>query len=268
MSALESSPPRSFALSLLRIVAFAAIAALFTASYIFGWKQHVSVETLLTHRSTIDNFVSAHPLTALLAFVSLYAAMTAGAIPAGAVLAIIGGLIFGLSIGTLGATIGSTCGATLLFLLVRGLAMGRLPTGPLTATLATGFRADAFYYILFLRLVPSPSWLTSAASGALGVPVAVFMTATALGRIPGSLVFANFGAGLAQILSSHEAVYKACIAVGGTDCRMHIGPATVLTPTVVASLIGLAVLALVPVLAKRFLRPRIAASRAAEGQGS
>jgi uncharacterized membrane protein YdjX (TVP38/TMEM64 family) len=241
-----------------RIVAFAAIAALFAASYILGWKQHISLETLLTHRSAIDNFVSAHPLTAPLAFVSVYAAVTAGAIPAGAVLAIIGGLIFGLWIGTVGATVGSTCGATLLFLLARNLAIGRLPEGPLTATLASGFRADAFYYILFLRLVPSPSWLTSAASGALGIPAAVFMTATALGRIPGSLVFANFGAGLAEILNSREAVYKACLAVGGADCPIGIGPATVLTPTVLASLIGLAVLALVPVLAKRFLRTRIA----------
>ena len=34
---------------------------------------------------------------------------------------------------------------------------------------AAGFRADAFSYILFLRLVPSPSWLTSMASGSLGV---------------------------------------------------------------------------------------------------
>src|SRR5205085_11687813 len=121
----------------------------------------------------------------------------------------------------------------------------------LIGSLAAGFRADAFNYILFLRLIPSPSWLTSAAAGSLRVRLSVFVGATALGRVPGSFLFALFGSGLGGIIGAREASYRACLTAGGADCRIDIGPAAVLTPAFLAGLLGLALLALVPVLAKR-----------------
>ena len=262
MSTLENPTPVPKAAAprrrLPRLIPLVAIAALIVAAYATGWHRQLSLETLVGNRAAIDAFVTTHHVAAVLVFVALYAAVTAGAIPAGAALAMIGGYLFGTVVGGLGAMIGSTLGATALFLIARG-AIGEQLTGdarPRLAAFAAGFRADAFSYILFLRLMPTPSWLTSAASGSLGVRLPIFVAATALGRVPGSFVFALFGAGLGSLIGTQEAIYRTCVATSGADCRIEVGPANVLTPTFLAGLVGLALLALVPVLAKRLLMRR------------
>jgi uncharacterized membrane protein YdjX (TVP38/TMEM64 family) len=252
----QPAAPRRW--GLVRLVPLALIAALMVAAYATGWHRQLSLEILVSHRAAIGAFVTVHHVAAVLVFVALYAAVTASAIPGGAVLAMIGGYLFGAAVGGLGAMVGSTLGATALFLIGRG-AIGEQLTrgaGPRMAAFAAGFRADAFSYILFLRLIPTPSWLTSTASGSLGVRLPIFIAATALGRVPGSVVFALFGAGLGSVIATQGAIYEACVAAGGDDCRIAVGPANVLTPTFLAALIGLALLALVPVFAKRLLMRR------------
>ena len=226
--------------------------------YVTGWHRALSLETLVGNRAAIDAYIHSHGMVAVLAYVGLYAAVTAGALPAGAVLAVAGGFLFGTLTGGLGAAIGSTLGATILYALARSAFGERIMhgTGSWLAVFAAGFRTDAFYYILFLRLVPSPSWATSMASGSLGVRPGVFVAATALGRLPGSFVFALFGAGFGSVIATQEAAFVACRAAGGEDCRVAFNPADVLTPTLLAGFIGLALLALVPVLARRFLMRR------------
>jgi uncharacterized membrane protein YdjX (TVP38/TMEM64 family) len=189
-----------------------------------------------------------------------------GVLPAGAVLAVVGGFLFGAVVGGFSAMIGSTIGATTLYLVGRGafgesLARG---AGPLLQAFAAGFRADAFSYVLFLRLIPSPSWMTSLGAGTMRVPIKTFVAATALGRTPGSFVFALFGAGLGGVIEAQEAIYRSCLAGGGADCRVDFDPATVVTPTLLAGLIGLGLLALVPVFAKRLLLRRPAVEQRPE----
>ena len=117
---------------------------------------------------------------------------------------------------------GSPAGATILFLIARsaiGEPLARAQN-PLIGSLAAGFRADAFNYILFLRLIPSPSWLTSAAAGSLRVRLSVFVGATALGRVPGSFVFALFGSGLGGLIGALaiQLVFEVCRTDGLAIC--------------------------------------------------
>jgi uncharacterized membrane protein YdjX (TVP38/TMEM64 family) len=228
-------------------------------AYGTGWHRDLSLETLAVNRAAIDGFVREHILLATLAYVGLYAAVTASALPAGAVLAVGGGFLFGTLIGALGATLGSTLGASILFWLARGTigqAMLRR-AGVKLAAFAAGFRADAFCYILFLRLIPSPSWMTSLLSGSLGVRPLTFVAATALGRVPGSFVFALFGAGFGSIIAAQEVSLLACQAAGGEDCRFDFNASDVLTPKLLAGFIAMAFLALLPVLARRLLMRRV-----------
>jgi len=223
-----------------------------------GWHQVLSLETVVGNRAAIDAFMNNHRVAAVLAYVGLYAAATAGALPAGAVLAVAGGFLFGTLTGALGATMGSTLGASVLYVLARSAFGERIMrnAGSWLAVFAAGFRADAFYYILFLRLVPSPSWVTSMGAGLFGVRPAVFVAATALGRMPGSFVFALFGSGFGSVIAAQEATFAGCVAQGLDDCRVTFDPADVLTPTLLVGFIGLALLALVPVAARRLLMRR------------
>ena len=95
--------------------------------------------------------------------------------------------------------------------------------------------------MLVLRLVPLfPFWLVNLAPAFLDVPLRTFVIGTIVGIIPGTVVFAVFGAGLGGILDRNET-----ISLQG-----------VMTPQILASLIGLAVLSMLPVVYKRFKRGR------------
>src|SRR5712691_7409561 len=186
-----------------RLLPLAAIAALLIIVYAMGWHRELSLETLIRHRAAIDGFIAAHKLVAVLAYIGLYIAVAALSIPAGAWLTITGGFLFGTIVGALATIVGATVGATILFLIAQSAAGEYLArrAGARVAKFAAGFRADAFNYLLFLRLVPA----------LLGVRLRTFVAATALGIIPATFIFAFFGAGLDSVIAAHEATYQSCL---------------------------------------------------------
>jgi uncharacterized membrane protein YdjX (TVP38/TMEM64 family) len=124
-----------------------------------------------------------------------------------------------------------------------------------------GFREDAFCYLLFLRLVPVPFWLVNLAPAMLGVRLPTFVAATAIGILPATVAFAMFGAGLGSVVAAQEAQYGACVAAQRTDCAVHFDLSDVLTPTLVAALVALGLLALVPVVARRLFGHKLGVKR-------
>ena len=123
----------------------------------------------------------------------LNVAAVALSIPGAAILTITGGILFGWRVGGLAALLGATTGATIVFLIARGACGESIlrRAGPLAGKLAQGFRAHAFNYLLFLRLVPVfPFWLVNLAPAVVGVRLATFVLATALGIIPATFAFA------------------------------------------------------------------------------
>ena len=102
---------------------------------------------------------------------ALYIAVIGLSLPGGAIMTVTGGFLFGPVVGTIAALVGALAGATVIFLIARS-ACGEWLTrraGPFAAKLAEGFRADAFSYLLFLRLVPFPFWLINLAPALFGV---------------------------------------------------------------------------------------------------
>src|SRR5262245_46002880 len=223
--------------------------------YAMGWHRSLSIETLIENNAAIDAFIAAHRVAAVLSFIVIYAVSVILAVPTGAVVAVIGGFLFGTLTGGAASRVGSTLGATTLFLIARSAFGEKLlrRVGARAESFAAGFRADAFYYVMFLRLVPVPSWFTNLTAALCAVRLPIFMAATALGRTPGSFILALVGAGLDSMIASQETVYRACLGAGGSDCRVDFDLATAVTPTLVAALVGLGLLALVPVLARRLL---------------
>ena len=100
--------------------------------------------------------VAAHLALALLAFVLIYVVVVALSLPGATVLTLAGGWMFGQWLGTAATVVAATGGATLLFLAARTAFADSLRrrAGPWLRRLQEGFQADAFNYLLFLRLVP------------------------------------------------------------------------------------------------------------------
>lgn len=237
-----------------RFVPLVLIIAAGIAVYAMGWHRTFSLENLVRHHAALSDLVDRHLLLALVAYIALYVAGVTLSLPCGAILTTAGGVLFGGLIGGGAAVVGATLGATFLFLIARS-AFGEFLTrraGPRLATLAEGFRQDAFSYLLFLRLVPVfPFFLVNLAPAIVGVKLAPFVAATALGIIPATFAFAFVGAGFDDVVDDQSEAFYACEAAGRADCQIDFNLTAALTPQLVAALVALGLVALIPVAVKR-----------------
>ena len=234
-----------------RILPLAAIIVVVGAAWLAS--GGVSLEALVHHRAAIDDFVATHRLLAVLSYMGLYIVIVALSVPGAVFLTVTGGFLFGLALGAAAAVISATIGATLIFLAARTALGDPLlrRAGPRANQLARGFRDDAFSYLLFLRLVPAfPFFLVNLVPAFAGLRLGPFIAATAIGIIPGAIVFALAGVGLDSMIAAQKNSYDQCIAASGTDCRLAFDPADVLTPQLIAALVALGLLALMPVVVK------------------
>jgi uncharacterized membrane protein YdjX (TVP38/TMEM64 family) len=219
------------------------LAAALTAVWASGVTHDLSLHALRTRREAMEAAVHAHPLLSLGAYIAVYIAVVALSLPAALIMTLTGGLLFGAWIGGLAATVSCTLGSIVIFLVCR-TAVGdslRKRAGSTVARIEEGVRRDAFSYVVFLRLIPvMPFWLANLALGFVDIPLGVFATASFLGILPVSLVYAGLGANLNLLFARHERP------------DIHL----VLRPEVFAPLIGLALLALAPIVARRFRQPR------------
>jgi len=108
--------PRSLIRRLLPLIVVILLAGV---GYLILGQGGISLEALVKHRMEIDDFVNAHRVLAVLAYIALYAAAVALSLPGAVFLTVSGGFLFGLAIGASAAVIGATIGATLIFLVAR-----------------------------------------------------------------------------------------------------------------------------------------------------
>ena len=262
-------PPSAERLTVRRLAPVAAIALVAIVVFAMGWHRQLSVETLVRHRAALADFVDAHYATALAVFMAVYVAAVSLSIPGALFLTIAGGLLFGVIVGGIAVVVAATAGATVLFLIARSAFSAYVVrrAGPRLSKIVNGFCADAFSYLLFLRLVPVfPFFLVNLAPALVGVRVTTFVAATAIGIIPGTFVFASLGAGLDSVIQAQSAMYHACVGSGRPDCRLDFDPAAALTPQLVGALIALGLLALVPGGVRRLTgrRPAVAGEAGCE----
>ncbi len=229
-------------------LAAAAIAA-FAALRFSGLGDYLSLETIKIYRQELTGFVAENALVAGLAYVAVYVVAVAFSVPGAVFLTLTGGFLFGAVTGTLLTVLGATIGATFIFLFARTIfgddALERF--GPQAKTLAENIRKNAASYLLVLRLVPLfPFFLVNLIPAFVGVRTSTYVLTTFFGIMPGTAVFSLSGAGLGSVLDRGEE-----ISVG-----------SILTPEIIAGLVGLALLSLAAIpLKKRFARQEAAAGK-------
>jgi uncharacterized membrane protein YdjX (TVP38/TMEM64 family) len=240
--------------SLRRLCPLVLVVVASGVAFAMGWHRQLSFETLARHHEALRDFIALHEVSAVVVYVALYAALVALSMPVGLYFTVISGILFGAVLGGVAALVGATTGAIGIFLIARSAIGEHLVrrAGPLAEKLAQNFRADAFSYLLFLRLVPIfPFWLVNLVSALAGVRLATFAGATALGIVPATFAFAFVGAGLDSVIDAQQAAYRSCLAAGRADCRLTFHMNAAITPELLAALVALGVVALIPVVVKR-----------------
>jgi uncharacterized membrane protein YdjX (TVP38/TMEM64 family) len=199
-----------------------------------GGHHYLTLATIADNRGWLCYLVARWGFGTALLYIAAYAILVALSVPGAVMLTIAGGFLFGTWLGGLCAVVGATLGATAVFVAARaGLDGLARHAGPVIGRLEAGFRADAFNYLLVLRLVPLfPFWLVNLVPALAGVGLLTYVLATFIGIVPGTFVYASLGNGLGKLVDKPD-----------------LG--VVFRPSVLLPIVALAVLALVPVWYKR-----------------
>jgi uncharacterized membrane protein YdjX (TVP38/TMEM64 family) len=233
MTTQVSNQSESSNLNLGKISIAVVLALTIGAFFYFDLGRFLSLTALKENRDSLLVFTDANFAGAVAIFIVTYVIVTGLSLPGAVILTLAGGFLFGAVFATLFVNIGATTGATLAFLTARYLLRDTVERkfGKWLGPFQNGFAKNAFSYLLTLRLIPLfPFFVVNLVSGLTRVNVGTYVAATAVGIIPGSFVYAYAGRQLGTINSLKE----------------------IASPNVVGALVLLGLLALVPVVYKRF----------------
>lgn len=203
--------------------------------YIFALKRHLSWENFRYLYDMLENLKSEHPILTPFAFMGTYILYTLLSLPGIFLFSLIAGCLFAQPLSTLYVTFAATLGGSLVFLIAR-TAFGNIfyrNNNEFFLKMKDGFARNAASYLLFLRLVPfSPFWIINISGAFFKVPLWTFIWTTFLGMLPSVLIYTHAGEQLGVLLQSPD----------------PLNPANLFDPTLVFSLLALAILPIIPVI--------------------
>jgi uncharacterized membrane protein YdjX (TVP38/TMEM64 family) len=237
MTSQANTPPAGGFLK--RAAPIAVIAIALGLFFALDLQRYFTLDNLRDNNEALRAWVAASPLLTLAIFVAVYAAAVAISFPGATILTVFGGFLFGLWPGVPAVVLAATIGAVVIFLASK-TALGDVLTGRaggLVKSMEQGFRENELSYMFVLRLVPVfPFWAINIAAGVLGVSLRNFVIGTFFGIIPGGFVYASIGNAAGAAFSAGEDVSLSGI---------------LMQPQTLLPIIGLTVLALIPVALKR-----------------
>lgn len=144
----------------------------------------------------------------LLVFAALYAIATVFAVP-GSALTLIAGGAFGVAAGTVAVWLGATAGLALAFLAARMLARERvsrwLAGKPSFAAVDRAVAAEGWKIVLLTRLTPVfPFTVLNYAYGLTGVGFLGYVLSSAIGILPGTLLYIYLGSSVARTVAGES----------------------------------------------------------------
>lgn len=199
------------------------------AFFYFDLGRFLSLDALKDNRDHLLAFTDANYVAAVGVFIAAYAIVTGLSLPGAIILTLAGGFTFGAVQGTVFVNLGATFAFFTARYVLRDTVEQKFGTS--LRPFQEGFAKNAFSYLLTLRLIPLfPFFAVNLVSGLTRVRAGTYIGATALGIIPGSFVYAYAGRQLGTINSLKE----------------------IASPNVIGAFVLLGLLALIPVVYKRF----------------
>ncbi|MFZ0564959.1 MAG: FAD-dependent oxidoreductase [Chlamydiales bacterium] len=223
-----------------RFLPLTIIVLLMIVAYASGVHKYLTFDFLKASHANVKLFVMSYPILSPIVYIIVYAIVVSLSLPGGAVLSLLGGLLFHVPLSTLYVLVGATTGACVIFLAARTAFREVLArkAGPFLKKMEKGFNRNAWSYLLFLRFIPLfPFWLVNIAPAFFNVSFLTYLWTTFVGIIPGAYVYTQTGEGLSYIFETGKAFSLESVF----NIRLRI------------ALIALAIFALVPTLVKRWV---------------
>ena len=221
-----------------------AVAALVALIY---FRHLLSFDQLEHNREALLALRDAHYGLTSLAFIVIYVLVVVISIPGAIILTLAGGFLFGLFPGVIYNVIAASIGAVIVFLAARtgfgsDIAARIEARGGAVARLQTALKQNEWSVLLTMRLIPVvPFFVANLVPAFVGVRFSTFAITTFLGVIPADLIYTTLGAGLGDVFAR------------GDKPDLHI----LFTPEFGLPLLGLGVLAALPLVLKLFGRSKV-----------
>jgi uncharacterized membrane protein YdjX (TVP38/TMEM64 family) len=228
------------------LVGVALVGAVVLAVYAFGVGRFDFAD-IAREYTEITERIAAAPVASAFVVMGMYTLVVVALVPGAPLLTVPLGLVFGWVAASIFVLLAMMVGVAILFVATTRFLPARLTdaAGARLERHGRGFHANAFGYLLFLRLMPAvPFSLLNIALPALKVPFALFAATTAAGMVPRILVYAYAGEGLRSLLAERAA---ACVGVVGR-CEIDISAQDFLTPEIVTATALLCIVSLVPMV--------------------
>ncbi|HEU0276700.1 MAG TPA: VTT domain-containing protein [Rhodanobacteraceae bacterium] len=202
-----------------------------------GVLQHLNPSHIMAEQANWRQAIGAYPWVAYLIYVAALTLSIATAMPGPLLIIIAGGMLFGMPRAIGLSLIAEVLGSLILFYAARhAFGAGKRPPPKFVERIRRGYQANPTSYTLFLRFVPVfPFGGVTVALAWLRCPAWLFTLATALGGLVMLVFETAIGAGVGQSIAAGDGLTP--------DLFLH--------PHVWLPLVGLGVLALVPVLVQR-----------------
>ena len=203
-----------------------------------GMLEQLSPHHIMAEQASWARQIGAHPVLTYVVYVAVLTISIATALPGPLFIIIAGGMLFGMGPAIGLSLVGEVLGSLLLFYAARhAFGAGKRPPPKFVERVRQGYQTNPVSYTLFLRLVPLfPFGGITVALAWLRCPVWLFTFATALGGVIMLVFETAVGAGLGQSIAEGQG----------------LTPNLITEPHIWLPLVGLGLLALIPVVVKRF----------------
>ena len=201
----------------------------------FGFFEFMTLEKLSHYSANFLWYVKRYYTASVGVYIALYIFISTFALPSPSVLTVLGGYLFGTYHGTIYSNIGGIIGAAGGFLFSRYVVGNTLQKryAKQLSSFNKHLHEDGQWYLLSLRLMPVfPFTFVNVLAGLTTISLTTFLWTSALGIIPGSLVYSYAGEKIHTMNSMKD----------------------VLSWDIFYALLGLAFLGILPIFVKRWYR--------------
>lgn len=210
-----------------------------------GAYRYVSLETLRLNQEFLDEFVADNLWLSAAIYSAVYFSVVSLSIPVATVMTLVGGFLFGQWVGVVCVVISASLGGCVIFLSTKFASKiskndSRKEAGKWVKKMQKGFAENAFSYMLTLRLIPIiPFVIVNLVAGILQIPLRIFFFGTLIGIIPASFIYVSVGVAMRELLN-----------------QPGFTAGSLLEPKIALSLTGLGILALLPIIYKKYFKRR------------
>ncbi len=222
----------------LRYLPIALIATGACLAFFFA-RDYLSFSALSENVGLLTEWRDRNLVLAGAVYMLIYVLAVAFSVPGAVWLTLVGGFLFGVIAGSMMTVVAATIGAVLIFMAAKTSLGGLLreKVGSRIEKMERVFKNGEVSFLLILRLVPAvPFFIANVAPAFLGAGLRNFAWTTLVGIIPGTVVYISIGSGLGEQLSRGEAP--------------DLG--VIFEPHILGPLLGLAMLAALPLVLRRF----------------